>query len=52
MELKDLQDLKDIYGQNKVTNVIQKNIEYAFVDKVLNCELTNYHKDSSNIAEV
>ena len=52
MELKDLQDLQDIYGQNKVTNVIQKKTEYAFVDKVLNCELTNYHKDSSNIAEV
>ena len=52
MELKDLQDFKDIYGQNKITNVIQKKTEYAFVDKVLNCELTNYHKDSSNLAKV
>ena len=52
MDLKDIQDLKDIYGQNKVTNVKQKKTENAFVDKVLNCELTNHHKDSSNIAEV
>ena len=51
MDLKDIHDLKDIYCQNKVIKVKQKKTRNHFVDKVFNCELTNHHKDSSNLAE-